>query len=128
MLRVLARILLTALLATVPLGEAAGATHADDDDARLEGNCAGGLSWKMEAKPDDGRIEIKVEIDTRRSGRRWSWVLKHNGSVSDRGTTRTRGSSGYFAVERLAVDVSGPDTFRFRATRKAAVCVARVSL
>ena len=128
MLRVLARTLLTALLATVPYGEAAGASHADDDDARLEGTCAGGFSWKMEAKPDDGRIEIKAEIDTRHSGRRWSWVLKHNGSVSDRGTSRTRGSSGSFQVERLAVDVSGPDIFQFRATRKAAVCVARVTL
>lgn len=128
MWRVLARTPLTALLAIVLFGGTAGATHADDDGARLEGSCAGGLSWKMEAKPDDGRIEIKAEIDTRRSGRRWSWVLKHNGSVSDRGTSWTDQSSGSFEVERLAVDINGTDIFRFRATRKAAVCVARVSL
>lgn len=128
MLRVLTLVLLTGLLAIMAPGQSAAATHADDHGARLEGDCARGVSWRMEAKPDDGRIEVKVEIQTRRSGRRWSWVLKHNGSLSARGVSRTRGSNGSFEVERLAIDVSGTDAFRFRVSRKAAVCVARVTL
>ena len=128
MLRLLVQVLLTALLATAPHGAALGATYADDDGSRLEGNCAGRVSWTMEAKPDDGRIEIKSQIDTDRPGQRWSWVLKHNGSVSERGTSKASTSSGSFSVERTAVDISGKDTFRLHATRKAAVCVARVTL
>lgn len=128
MWHVLARVSVTAMLATMPYGGAAGATYLHDDDAEREGTCARGITWKMIAKADDGRIEIEAEFDTDRVNQRWTWVLRHNGSVSARGTSRTRGSSGYFEVERTAVDVSGSDTFRVRATREAAVCVARVTL
>ena len=120
-----ARVLLTTLLATGPPTGAFAATY--DDGARREGTCAGGIAWRMEATPDDGRIQIKVRIETDRYGQRWSWVLRHNGSFSDRGTSRALGSNGSYEVERTAIDVSGLDTFRFRATRKAAVCVARVT-
>lgn len=117
-------VLLTTLLATGPPSGAFATTY--DDAARREGTCAGGITWRMEAKSDGGRIEIRARIDTRRYGQRWSWVLRHNGSLSDRGTSRTQ-SDGSYEIERTAIDVYGPDTFRFRATRKAAVCVARVT-
>lgn len=123
----LARAVLASLLATVPPGGASAATY-DDDAASREGTCAGGIAWRMEATSHDGRIEIRARMDAVRYGRRWSWVLKHNGSLSDRGASRATGGGGSYEVERTAIDVSGLDTFRFRATRKAAVCVARVSL
>lgn len=128
MLHLLPRVLLAALLATGAPGGAVAAAYAVDDAARRQGTCAGGISWRMEAKPDGGRIEIKARMDTDGSGQRWSWVLRHNGSLSDRGTSRAMGSEEYYEVERTAVDVSGPDTFRFRATRRTTVCVARVTL
>lgn len=100
-----------------------------DDDARREGTCAGGIRWRMEADSDDGRIVVTTRMDTHRDRyrQRWSWALRHNGSFSDRGTSRT-GSDGSYEVERTAIDVRGPDTFRLRTTRKAVVCVARVTL
>jgi len=122
------RALLAGLVATVMLDGAPASGRVDDDGAREEGRCARGIWWRMEAKPDDGRIEIKIEVDTDRIGQRWSWVLAHNGSLSDRGVSRTRGPSGSFEIERTAVDVAGTDTFRIRTVRKAAVCVARVTL
>lgn len=123
----LVRVLLASLLAAAPSGGAFAATVDDDDSARREGTCAGGIAWRMEAKSDDGRIEIKARMDTSRYGQRWSWVLRHNGSLSDRGTSRSTDSDGSYEIERTAIDVYGMDTFRFRATRKAAVCVARVT-
>lgn len=104
---------------------APAAAFADDDS--LRGTCANGAEWEIKAKPDDGRIEIEVEIDTDRRGQTWVWVLQHNGSFSARGVSRTRGG-GSFKVERTTVDVSGPDTFSFRATRNQAVCVATITV
>lgn len=107
----------------------AGTARALDDDERVErrGYCTNGARWDIRARPDDGRIEVDAEIDTSRSGRRWAWVLQHNGSVSARGTSRTRAPSGSFEVERYSIDLVGTDTFRFRASRKGARCVATIS-
>lgn len=126
--RVVARVLLLVLLGAASNGGASGTAYAHDDDADREGTCTGGISWRMRAKADDGRIEIEAEIDTDRADRRWTWVLRHNGSVSDRGAARTSGSAGSFEVERTAIDVHGSDTFRFRASHRAVACVARVVL
>lgn len=122
-----ARVLLASLLATTPLSGAFAKAY-DDDAAIREGTCAGGIDWRMEATSHDGRIAIKVRMDTDHYGRRWSWVLRHNGSFSDRGTSRATGRGGSYEVERTAIDVSGLDSFRLRATRKEFVCVARVTL
>ncbi len=103
----------------------ATASARDNDERR--GTCANGVEWEIKAKPEDGRIEIEVEIDTDRRGQAWAWTLQHNGSFSARGVTRTRGG-GSFDIERTTVDVSGPDTFRFRATRKRTVCVATITV
>jgi hypothetical protein len=99
----------------------------DDDRVERRGFCTNGARWDIRAESDDGRIEVDAEIDTSRTGRRWTWVLKHNGSVSARGTSRTRPPSGSFEVERYSIDLSGTDTFRFRASRKGARCVATIS-
>lgn len=120
-----------ALLATSLSALTASTAHADggDDDNRVErtGACSNGAKWKIKAKPDDGRIEVEAEIDTNTAGQAWGWVLKHNGSVSARGTSRTTPRSGSFEVERKTVNAAGVDSFTFRATRNGAVCVATIS-
>ena len=107
-----------------------GAAHAGDDEKIRRGSCSGNSDWKIKAKPDDNRIEVEAEIDTNVNGKSWTWVLKHDGSVSARGTARTKAPSGSFEVERTTVDAKGTDRFTFRATRPATgeVCVARIRL
>ncbi|MDO9457112.1 hypothetical protein [Nocardioides sp.] len=105
----------------------AHASHGGGGDrVTHNGACEGGARWKIKAKEDDGRIEVEAEIDSNRSGQRWTWVLAHNGSRSAHGNARTAGRSGSFSVERKLVDARGADAFTFRATHGDQVCVAKV--
>jgi hypothetical protein len=118
---------------TVSLGSSsslsAASAHGGDDDDRVirEGSCSGSADWKLKVKTDDGRFEVEGEIDSNVGGQRWRWTLRHNGSVSDRGTATTTGRSGSFEVERTIVDLAGTDTVAFRATRNGQVCRAVIN-
>ncbi|GAA3815481.1 hypothetical protein [Nocardioides panacisoli] len=137
----LAACALLAAAAPFATAGAAFASHGADDgtgddsgggrggaDVRNHGSCSGTTSWKIKAKPDDGRIEVEAEIDSNASGQQWDWVLKHNGSTSAHGTATTHGASGSFSVERRTVNAAGADALRFRATHAGETCVARVRL
>ena len=82
----------------------------------------------MKAKSDDGGIEVEAEIDSNRTGQTWRWVIRHNGSVTARGTSVTAGRSGSFGVERRVPDFSGTDRFVLRATNPASVEYCRGTL
>ena len=86
------------------------------------GGCSAGADWKVKVKTDDGRLEVEGEIDSNVSGQRWAWTLRHNGSVTERGSSTTTGRSGSFEVERKIVDLAGTDTVAFRAVRDGQVC------
>jgi hypothetical protein len=123
---VLAAVGLTSTLA-IGAGPADASGGGGDTRVIRTGSCSDGARWKMKAKEDDGRIEVEAEIDSNQSGQTWRWTLRHNGSVADRGTSRTAGRSGSFDVERTAVDNPGTDRFTFRATHAGEVCVAKVT-
>ena len=93
--------------------------HDDDRETIRTGQCTGSTDWKLKAKSDDGGIEVEAEIDSNRTGQAWRWVIRHNGSVSGRGTSVTTGRSGSFDVERRMTDLSGTDRFVLRATNPA---------
>lgn len=120
----------TLLAATLPLVTAPAHAGGSDDRVINTGSCSGSTDWKIKAKPDDGRIEVEVEIDSNRNRQSWTWVLRHDGGVTARGTSVTRGPSGSFSVERRTVDADGTDRFTFRAVNPATdeVCVATVAL
>ncbi len=130
----LARTALAALaLVTLGLplaGVAPASASGGGDDVRTHGGCSGPAAWRLKAKPDDGRIEVEGEVDSNHAGQTWRWVLKHNGSVSARGTRTTAGASGSFSVQRRMADLAGTDHFTFRAVRRATgeVCRGTISL
>ena len=111
--------LVAAVLASVAL--AAGPASADDDDDEVirEGACSAGTDWKVKAKTDDGRIELEGEVDSNQNGQTWNWKIKHNGTVSARGSATTTGPSGSFEVERKLTNLAGTDNFVFKAKNPA---------
>jgi hypothetical protein len=99
------------------------AAHDDDDDRVIRtGQCSAGTDWKLKVKTDDGRLEVEGEVDSNRVGQSWRWVMRHNGSVSARGTSVTTGRSGSFDVERTIVNLAGTDRIVFRATHNGETC------
>ena len=106
-------------------GDDNGGTRSggDDDDRVIRtGSCSTGAGWKLKVKTDDGRLEVEGEVDTNVAGQQWRWTIRHNGSVSDRGTATTTARSGSFEVERKVVDLAGTDAITFRAVRDGQVC------
>jgi hypothetical protein len=112
-----------AMLAT--MGTAVPAQAGDDEKIR-EGRCSGSAHWKLKVKPDDGRLEVEAEIDSNVNGQTWRWRIVHNGSVSARGRSTTRGPSGSFDVERRMANLAGTDRFRLRAKHGDQVCRGRI--
>lgn len=100
-----------ALLPVVVVGPAL----AGDGDVIRRGSCTGATDWKLKASPEDGRIEVEGEIDSNYNGQTWRWRIRHNGSLSARGTATTQPPSGSFEVRRVLVDAPGIDTIVFRA-------------
>lgn len=101
---------------------AASAQGGDDDRVIVTGACSAGAQWKLKVKTDDGRLEVEGEIDSNTAGQQWRWTIRHNGSVSDRGSGTTTGRSGSFSVERTIVDIAGTDRVVFRAVHDGQTC------
>jgi hypothetical protein len=106
-----------------PAGDDHGGTRSGGDDRVIRtGSCSDGATWKLKVKTDDGRLEVEGEIDSDVVGERWRWMLRHDGSVSDRGVGTTGGRSGSFEVGRRMVDLAGTDVVVLRAVRDGQVC------
>ena len=89
--------LAVAVVATASLVAVAAPAHAKGgDDVVRRGDCAASTDWKLKVDTDDGRLEVEGEIDSNRNGQTWTWLIRHNGSVSARGTKTTRAPSGSF--------------------------------
>ncbi|MCB0909776.1 MAG: hypothetical protein KDB63_21975 [Nocardioidaceae bacterium] len=119
-------------LLTGVLVAAAAPAEASGGGPRVEkrGPCTKSAVWKVKAKGDDSRIEVEGEVDSNRNGQVWSWKIRHNGSVSAKGQSTTKAPSGSFSVERRMVDLTGPDSFVFRAVNvnTGEVCRGSVTL
>jgi hypothetical protein len=95
------RIFFSSGLAIALLALSSPALGAKQPGVLKTGKCSAGTTWKLKAKPEDSGIEAEFEVDQNRVGRRWSVVLRRNGSVVFRGTRRTTAPSGSFEVRRI---------------------------
>jgi hypothetical protein len=95
---------------------------------QAQGTCIGGGTWKLKAKPDDGRVAVEFEVDTNRNGQTWAVKVTDNGGTVFSGTRRTLAPSGSFTVERRTADRPGRDVIIAKATRGKGSCTGRVAL
>src|SRR5689334_3926094 len=74
--------ILAAALGTAAVVTAAPAlAHGGGTAVRASGACTSHGSWKLKAKPDDGRIEIEFEVDVNRVGQTWHVRITDNGHL-----------------------------------------------
>ncbi len=125
----LAALTLSALALPLAVTAPASASHGGGAH-RNHGGCGGAAIWRVKAKLDNGGIEFEGEVDSNHRGQGWHWTIKHNGSMSAKGSSTTKGVSGSFTVRRVMVNLAGTDHFVFRAERRAtgAVCRGTISL
>ena len=112
------RIGASALAAVMLTGLASAPALAKDGDGRVlvRGDCSARTDWKLKAKPDDATLEVEFEVDSNRSGQRWTWSIRHDGTVVASGRRTTQPPSGSFSVERTVRDA--PGTHRISATAR----------
>jgi hypothetical protein len=101
-------------LAALPL---AGPAGAKDGDVRVTKACSGPSDIKIKLSPDDGRLEVEIEVDQNRNGVQWTWTLLRGQRQLATGKATTRRPSGSFEVRRLVNDNNGTDTLTAKATR-----------
>jgi hypothetical protein len=104
--------------------------EAGSDDNLRSGACSGIADWKMQAGPQNGRVEVEFEVDANVRGQRWNVAIFHGDRRVMR-TQRTTGvRSGSFTVRLVENNrAGGADRFRARAVRVGGGqrCVGRVS-
>jgi hypothetical protein len=94
--------IVSSIVATAVLLAFGSTAHGARDPGVLKtGKCSAGATWKLKAKRDDAGVETEFEVDQNRVGRRWSVVLRRNGSVVFRGIRRTLAPSGSFEVRKI---------------------------
>jgi hypothetical protein len=120
----LKRNLVVAALTLTSLMAVAGPVAAKDGDVIRQGQCTAGSTWKLKLSPENGRIEVELQVDQNRNGRLWNVRLVDNGTLVWSGSRYTQAPSGAFTVRRLVTNRAGLDRFVARAVnpRTGEVC------
>jgi hypothetical protein len=102
----------------IVLGSAVGvpaAASAVEVEREKSARCSDTSRWELNLEKERGRIEMDLEIDSRRAGERWSVTLRHNDKRIYKGV-RVTDSDGEWDVDRVVTNKKGRDTLSFTAT------------
>src|SRR5262245_29733561 len=102
------------VMALASLAAMAVPASAADVERERHGSCTGSSDWELELEKEDGRLEVKVDVDTRRIGRAWRVRIWHDG-VRTTNVVRRTDRHGDIEVDRSRANHRGVDAFRFRA-------------
>jgi len=92
------------------------------------GACTNGGHFKLEAKHDDGAIEMEYQVDSNRAGQVWTVRITDNGAVVVSRHATTAGRSGSFTIRKVIANQPGTDKIHARATFQNHTCGGAVSL
>jgi hypothetical protein len=83
----------------------------------------------MKVKPDSGRMQLELEVDSNRNGQRWTVRIADNRVLIVSGSKVTVAPSGSFTVRKLTANRPGTDHFVGVAKnpRTGETCVARAN-
>ena len=117
-----------ALFAVLCTAAPAVAEDGDGREVRATGSCTGSSRYRLRLRAEDGKLEIRFEIDASRAGA-WSVILLHERRIVYRGVVRTRTRNSELRVRRLVDDWYGRDAIGVRASGpQAETCRASTSL
>jgi len=85
------------------------------------GHC-GTVSWKLKAKPDDGRLEVEYQLDSNRAGQVWAVRITDNRHQVFAAKRTTKAPSGSFSVNIRPRNRVGHDHLVATATRGKSTC------
>jgi hypothetical protein len=108
-----------AALAVLAVAGPPAALADDDRDVQRTARCSMGSTVKLDLSPEDGRVEVEIEVDENRTGSRWSVVANRNGARVLSRSAVTRAPSGSFEVRRVVAPGS-PRTRVVAVARRAA--------
>jgi hypothetical protein len=120
-----------AALSVVALGASGAQASGGSPGVRASGVCSASSStWRLTAKPDDGKVEVGFEVDSNQAGQTWAVRVTDNATQVFAGSRRTVAPSGSFTVDLRTTNRAGTDTIRSRATDAATgqVCSGKVVL
>jgi DUF4097 and DUF4098 domain-containing protein YvlB len=120
---ILAGLVAATILAVTPAAFAGTAKHGGG--VQKQGKCTANSTWKLKAKPDNGRLEVEFEVDSNVNGQTWNVSLRDNGMVFFKGTRVTQAPSGSFTVNRRTANQAGTDKIIGRATNQSTGEVCR---
>lgn len=124
---ILAGLVAATILAVTPAAFA-GTAKGGRDGVQKQGKCTASSTWKLKAKPDNGRLEVEFEVDQNVNGDTWMVRLKDNGMVFFKGTRVTQPPSGSFEVKARTDNLAGTDQITARAKNQSTGEVCRAAL
>jgi hypothetical protein len=101
----------TAVAATPGVAAPVSAREVEREKA---GYCTGTSRWELGLEKEGGRIEVDLEIDTRRVDRKWRVRIVHNENLFVAATYRTD-RDREIDIEKLRPNYAGTDKIRFKA-------------
>jgi len=99
---------LTLVVASLPV---AAAAKGGPDEVRVKGPCSGGATSDLRLRShDDGRIDVRFEVEHSRAGAAWRVALVQERRIAWKGAAKATRPGGWFEVHRTLRDLPGTDS------------------
>jgi hypothetical protein len=117
-----------AAAATLLVTAAPSMGKGGDNRVQRSGSCSGTSTWKLKAKPDNGRLETEFEVDQNRTGVVWHVTIRRNGRTGFSGSRTTSAPSGSLSVARRLGNSPGSDKITALARRAGETCSGSLTI